>query len=104
MGRWSHPGTEWTSRQSLRRWEAVLRGVAFVFLLTTTAYLNAQPPNIVLLVTDDQRWDTVGYAGNTVIQTPNLDSLAREGTYFRNAFVTTSICAASRASIFTGLY
>ncbi len=61
-------------------------------------------PNIILIVTDDQRWDAIGYAGNQVIITPEMDALAREGTYFHKAFVTTPICAASRASILTGLY
>jgi arylsulfatase A-like enzyme len=61
-------------------------------------------PNIILIVTDDQRWDAIGYAGNGVIITPEMDALAREGTYFHKAFVTTPICAASRASILTGLY
>ena len=62
------------------------------------------PPNIILIITDDQRWDAIGYAGNRIIKTPQQDQLAREGTYFKKAFVTTPICAASRASIFTGLY
>jgi arylsulfatase A-like enzyme len=61
-------------------------------------------PNLVFLLTDDQRWDTLGCAGNRVISTPNIDALARRGVRFRNAFVTTPICAASRASLFTGLY
>ena len=61
-------------------------------------------PNIVFLLTDDQRWDTLGATGNTVIQTPNLDALAREGMAFREAFVTTSICSVSRASILSGQY
>ncbi len=55
-------------------------------------------------LTDDQRWDALGYAGNKIIQTPEMDKLAREGTFFRKAFVTTPICAASRASILTGMY
>ena len=63
-----------------------------------------QRPNIVLLLTDDQRWDAMGCAGNPVIQTPNMDELAAEGMRFRNAFVTTSICPVSRASILTGQY
>ena len=46
----------------------------------------------------------LGCAGNPIIQTPNLDALAKEGVRFRNMFVTTSICAASRASLLTGLY
>lgn len=61
-------------------------------------------PNIIFMLTDDQRADAAGFAGNEVIQTPNLDRLAREGIYFKNAFVTTSICAMSRASILTGQY
>lgn len=64
----------------------------------------AERPNILVLVTDDQRWDTLGCMGNRIIQTPEMDRLAAEGTLFTRAFVTSSICAASRASIFTGLY
>jgi alpha-L-rhamnosidase len=61
-------------------------------------------PNIIFILTDDQRSDAVGYAGNNIIKTPNIDGLAREGTWFRKAFVTTPISAASRASILTGMY
>ena len=64
----------------------------------------AKRPNILILLTDDQRWDAMGCAGNRIVQTPEMDRLAREGTRFVNAFVTSSICAASRASIFTGQY
>lgn len=61
-------------------------------------------PNIVFLLTDDQRFDALGAMGNDIIQTPHLDRLASEGTVFTNAFVTTSICAISRASIVTGQF
>lgn len=61
-------------------------------------------PNIIFVITDDQRWDALSYAGNDIIHTPNMDKLAEEGVYFENAFVTTPICAASRASLMTGLY
>lgn len=61
-------------------------------------------PNIIFILTDDQRWDALGYAGNNIIQTPEMDKLAREGVYFKNTFSTTPISAASRASILTGLY
>jgi len=64
----------------------------------------AERPNIILIVTDDQRWDALGCAGNPVILTPNMDRLADDGVRFANAFVTTPICAASRASLLTGLY
>lgn len=78
-----------------------------LFLLITfplTAQPPAQRPNFIIILTDDQRWDALGHAGNPVIHTPEMDKLAREGVYFRNAFVTTPICAASRASILTGSY
>jgi arylsulfatase A-like enzyme len=86
----------------------IFLGIVF-FLITLAALFScspkeSQPPNIIFILTDDQRWDALGYAGNTIIQTPEMDKLAKEGVYLRNAFVTTPICAASRASIFTGLY
>ena len=64
----------------------------------------AAKPNLLILLTDDQRWDAMGCAGNRIVRTPEMDRLAREGTMFVNAFVTSSICAASRASIFMGQY
>ncbi|HEC44359.1 MAG TPA: sulfatase [Bacteroides sp.] len=70
----------------------------------TVPGMEARRPNIIFILTDDQRWDALGYAGNDIIHTPNMDKLAGEGLFFRNAFVTTPICAASRASLFTGLY
>jgi len=71
---------------------------------TESYSMNKERPNLVVLLTDDQRWDAMGCVGNSIIQTPEMDRLAEEGTLFTNAFVTTSICAASRASIFTGQY
>jgi arylsulfatase A-like enzyme len=61
-------------------------------------------PNIIFILTDDHRASAMGYAGNNIIQTPEMDRLARDGVYFRNAFSSTPISAASRASILTGLY
>jgi len=61
-------------------------------------------PNLLFVLTDDQRWDTLGAAGNPVIHTPHLDRLAQRGTRFRNAFVTTAICCTSRATLFSGQY
>ena len=60
--------------------------------------------NVVFLLADDLRFDSLGVSGNPVIHTPNLDQLARDGVFFENAFVTTSICPSSRASISTGQY
>ncbi len=63
-----------------------------------------EKPNIIFLLADDHRWDALGAAGNTIIKTPNLDQIAQDGAMFKNAFVTTSICSSSRASILTGQY
>ena len=59
-------------------------------------------PNVVFVLADDMRWDVMSCAGNSVLKTPALDRLATGGTRFQNAFVTTSICAVSRACILTG--
>lgn len=60
--------------------------------------------NIVFLLADDLRADALGCMGHPFVQTPNIDALARRGMTFTNAFVTTSICVASRANILTGQY
>ena len=67
-------------------------------------YSKTEKPNILFFLVDDQRNDVIGCAGHKIVQTPTIDDLARHGIRFQNAYVTTSICAASRASIFTGLY
>lgn len=64
----------------------------------------AGKPNIIFLLADDMRFDALGCTGNPIARTPNLDSLASQGTNFKNSYVTSSICAISRASILTGQY
>jgi arylsulfatase A-like enzyme len=61
-------------------------------------------PNVVFVLTDDQRWDTISLNERSQVKTPNIDRLGKEGVYFRNAFCTTSLCSPSRASILSGLY
>ncbi|MCD6395557.1 MAG: sulfatase [Planctomycetes bacterium] len=63
-------------------------------------------PNVVVILTDDQRDDCVGVHPRPLlgIKTPHLDRLAREGALFENMFVTTSLCSPSRASFLSGLY
>lgn len=63
----------------------------------------AEPPNIVFFFTDDQTTSTLGCYGNPVVQTPNIDALARQGTRFDNACVSHSICWVSRTTILSGL-
>lgn len=81
---------------------------ALLLLLTISCLSRiafaADQPNIVFFLSDDHRWDRMGCSGHPFLQTPTMDRLAEEGVRFSNMFVTTSICAASRATLFTGLY
>ena len=61
-------------------------------------------PNVLLIITDQQRWDTLGYTGKTPCRTPNLDRLAREGVAFDRCLTSAPLCSPSRAAIFTGRY
>jgi len=90
-----------------RLFRLVAAFVACACAWPATAQDETQPsprPNIVFILADDLRHDTLGCAGNTIIQTPHIDALAARGTRFTNAYVTTPICCTSRASIFTGQY
>jgi len=64
----------------------------------------APRPNILIIYTDDQRWDSLGIAGHPFLKTPHIDRIGREGARFSNAFVTTPVCSPSRASFLTGQY
>jgi arylsulfatase A-like enzyme len=64
----------------------------------------ARPPNVLVVLLDDMRWDSTGYAGHPNVKTPHIDRIAHEGVNFKNAFSTTSLCSPSRASLLSGLY
>jgi N-acetylglucosamine-6-sulfatase len=68
------------------------------------AGLSTRPPNIVVILVDDARWDDFGFAGHPFVETPAVDRLAREGARFLNAFATTPLCSPSRAALLTGQY
>lgn len=65
---------------------------------------GARPRNIIFILTDDHRYDAMGFMGHPFVETPNLDYLARHGVHIQNAFATTALCSPSRASILTGQY
>lgn len=65
----------------------------------------ADQPNVIFILSDDHRYDFMGFTGKVPgLRTPNMDRMAREGIHFPNAFVTTSLCSPSRASILTGQF
>ena len=61
-------------------------------------------PNIIFIITDQQRFDTIAELGFDYMDTPNLDRMVREGITFENCFITAASCAPARASLFTGHY
>ena len=63
-----------------------------------------QRPNVLILYTDQQRWDALGANGNSEIKTPNLDRLASEGANFQRYFVQNPVCMPSRVSVLPGQY
>lgn len=81
----------------------VLACILACVCMASVSQAELSRPNILFILADDQRNDTLGCAGDPIVQTPNIDRLAAEGVRFKNAFVTTAICAASRASILTSL-
>ncbi|MEM8669378.1 MAG: sulfatase [Planctomycetota bacterium] len=63
-----------------------------------------KPRNVVFILSDDHRYDAMSFMGHPFAKTPHMDAMAKNGTHLKNAFVTTSLCSPSRASILTGLY
>jgi N-acetylglucosamine-6-sulfatase len=83
--------------------------IRFLLILALAAVIcpaAEKQRNIVFILSDDHRWDWLGFMPEApkFLETPNLDRLAKEGAHLRNAFVSTSLCSPSRASILTGQY
>lgn len=79
----------------------------FILLLLLTSgslYSEQKPPNIIFLMTDDQRWDCFGCYGRPEYQTQNIDQLSAEGVTFDRAYYAVSICMPSRVTVMTGRY
>ncbi|MBA19474.1 MAG: acetylglucosamine-6-sulfatase [Verrucomicrobiales bacterium] len=71
-----------------------------------SSYKNEQFKNVILILSDDHRFDFLGFHENSpnFLETPNFDRMSNEGAHMKNAFVTTSLCSPSRATILTGQY
>ena len=61
-------------------------------------------PNVILIMCDQMRWDSAGFAGSSTVRTPHLDQLAENGICFENAYCASPVCSPARASWLTGLY
>ncbi len=80
----------------------ILSAITFLSIGFSTTAQSEKQPNILIIMTDQQAWDAVGYAGNEMIKTPNLDRLASEGVNFSHAVTPCPVCAPARTSILTG--
>ena len=86
--------------------------IQFIYLLLLLTMLpsyagttQAMKRNVVFILSDDHRFDFMGFTGKLPwLKTPHMDNMAERGLYFDQAYVTTSLCSPSRASILTGLY
>ncbi|MBW3596533.1 MAG: sulfatase [Planctomycetes bacterium] len=78
--------------------------VAGLELLTGVVTAEERPPNVVMIISDDQAWTDYGFLGHETIRTPRLDQLARESAVFTRGYVPSSLCRPSLVTIITGLY
>ncbi|MEX2260495.1 MAG: sulfatase-like hydrolase/transferase [Bryobacteraceae bacterium] len=78
----------------------------FLASAAAAASLPAAPqrPNILFIMVDEMRWDAMGCEKHPVVQTPNLDRLARDGVRFSNSYTVSPVCSPARACAFTGRY
>jgi arylsulfatase A-like enzyme len=77
---------------------------AILFFILANQCLAQQKPNIVIIISDDHAYQGISAYGSKLMQTPNIDRIAKEGVVFNKAYVTNSICGPSRATILTGKY
>ena len=93
------------NNQTARKIAAMLLAytLAAIAALISTNTVDAAPPNILIIFTDDQGYGDLGSYGNTKLKTPRLDRLAREGTRFTN-FYAQPVCGPSRSALLTGRY
>src|SRR5262245_11959962 len=82
---------------------AVRFGVTYCPALGLSELAAAQRPNVVVLLADDQGWGDLSFNGNTNLQTPNIDLLAKQGASF-DRFYVCPVCAPTRAEFLTGRY
>jgi len=80
----------------------ILGGGILLFSQQVSGHIQAEQPNILIIMTDQQAWNAVGYAGNKVIKTPNLDRLAGQGVNFSHAVTPCPVSCPARTSMLTG--
>ena len=88
----------------MRSWLVIIASVLLLGTLTIACGTRGDRPNIVVIVSDDLDYSTLGYNGYEKASTPHLDSICRDGVYFTSGYVSSPQCASSRAGLMTGRY
>jgi uncharacterized sulfatase len=88
----------------MNRCRSLLSLLACTLALSLAVAASAAPPNVVILLSDDQAWSDYGFMGHPHIQTPHLDRLAAQSVVFTRGYTPTSLCRPSLMTILTGLY
>lgn len=79
-----------------------MKRLLFLFALAASLVSAVEPPNIVLVMADDQGWGDMAYNGHPKVKTPNFDALAREGVRFDQFHAAAPVCSPTRGSVMTG--
>ena len=90
------------NNHSLPKTVSLITGSLLCLSQTISAQTAGKDPNILIIMTDQQAWNAVGYAGNKLIKTPNLDRLASQGVNFVQAVTPCPVCCPARTYILTG--
>lgn len=90
----------------MKRLFSLTLSLSFLLILSSLGFAQQQPKNIIFILSDDHRYDYMSFHPNSpdFLDTPAMDRMAEEGAHLANAFVSTSLCSPSRASILTGQY
>ena len=86
-----------------RNWLALVMVIVLIDFCPASVRA-ASPPNIVLIISDDQAWTDYDFMGHAHIETPNLDGLAADSVTFRRGYVPTALCRPSLMTLVTGHY
>ncbi len=77
--------------------------ILIAFLISAIGSAQQKKKNLLFIITDQQQYKAMSIAGNPVLKTPNLDRLAKEGAFFKNAYTPVAVCGPARSSILTGM-
>ena len=85
-------------------WKSVFLATMLVSVVVAPSAMAETPPNVVMILSDDQAYTDFGFMGNVLVKTPHIDRLAKQSARYVNGYVPSSVCRPSLATLLTGLY